>query len=110
MMAGSPHVSIRSPAGAAGMSYSIRQENRMRRPGRFPGPRGVPSGMMLPAGFEPASEARKAPILDRTRLRERKAGLVPNPINAFGNKSHWNCETGNFLDATTFGGRECAAR
>ena len=26
---------------------------------------------MLPAGFEPASEARKAPILDRTRLRER---------------------------------------
>ena len=43
---------------------------------------------MLPAGFEPASEARKAPILDRTRLRERKAGLVPNPINAFGNETH----------------------
>ena len=31
---------------------------------------------MLPAGFEPASEARKAPILGRTRLRERKAGLA----------------------------------
>src|SRR6266705_4566232 len=65
---------------------------------------------MLPAGFEPASEARKAPILNRTRLRERKAGLVSWSINAFGNKSHWNCETGNFLDAPTFGGRECAAR
>ncbi len=36
-----------------------------------------PNVRMLPAGFEPASEARKAPILDRTRLRERKAGLAP---------------------------------
>src|SRR3989475_2756790 len=39
---------------------------------------------MLPAGFEPASEARKAPILNRTRLRERKAGLVTRAINALG--------------------------
>ena len=31
---------------------------------------------MLPAGFEPASEARKAPILDRTRLRERNGWLA----------------------------------
>src|SRR5438105_3473109 len=31
---------------------------------------------MLPAGFEPASEARKAPILDRTRLRERNGRLA----------------------------------
>src|SRR2546422_3566490 len=42
---------------------------------------------MLPAGFEPASEARKAPILNRTRLRERKAGLVPGSINAFGKRA-----------------------
>src|SRR5207247_2460608 len=47
-----------------------------------------PNVRMLPAGFEPASEARKAPILDRTRLRERKAGLVPGAINAFGNETH----------------------
>src|SRR5207244_11761149 len=67
-------------------------------------------GWMLPAGFEPASEARKAPILDRTRLRERKAGLVPNPINAFGNETHTRHKTGNFLHALTFGGQECAAR
>ena len=65
---------------------------------------------MLPAGFEPASEARKAPILDRTRLRERKAGLVPNPINAFGSETQGRSKTGNFFDAPTFGGRECAAR
>src|SRR5207245_3362296 len=65
---------------------------------------------MLPAGFEPASEARKAPILDRARLRERKAGLVPNPINAFGSETQGRSKTGNFLDAPTFGGRECAAR
>src|SRR5436309_11649414 len=65
---------------------------------------------MLPAGFEPASEARKAPILDRTRLRERKAGLVPGSINAFGNETHTRHKTGNFLDAPTFGCRECAAR
>src|SRR5256885_8525821 len=65
---------------------------------------------MLPAGFEPASEARKAPILDRTRLRERKAGLVPRAINAFGNEIHGGWKTGNFLDAPSFGGRKCAAR
>src|SRR5438132_6329246 len=35
-----------------------------------------PSLGMLPAGFEPASEARKAPILDRTRLRERNGRLA----------------------------------
>src|SRR2546426_5407661 len=39
---------------------------------------------MLPAGFEPASEARKAPILDRTRLRERNGRLVEEAINPFG--------------------------
>src|SRR2546425_11301813 len=39
---------------------------------------------MLPAGFEPASEARKAPILDRTRLRERNGRLAGWAINAFG--------------------------
>src|SRR5438445_5283190 len=33
----------------------------------------VPKNNMLPAGFEPASGARKAPILDRARLRERDA-------------------------------------
>src|SRR2546425_13192332 len=59
---------------------------------------------MLPAGFEPASEARKAPILDRARLRERKAGFVTNPINAFGNGTPWRSETGNLLDATSFDG------
>src|SRR3989454_10785499 len=73
------------------------------------GPRGVPCGMMLPAGFEPASEARKAPILNRTRLRERKAGLVPRAINAFGNEIHGGWKTGNFFDAPSLGGRKCAA-
>src|SRR6266852_4451575 len=67
-------------------------------------PKKGPRVRMLPAGFEPASEARKAPILDRTRLRERKAGLVPNPINAFGNGTPWRSETGNLLDATSFDG------
>ena len=43
-----------------------------------------PMGIMLPAGFEPASEARKAPILDRTRLRERNGRLVEEAINPFG--------------------------
>ena len=52
---------------------------------------------MLPAGFEPASEARKAPILDRTRLRERNAGLVPGAINAFGTPCTGNVETGNYM-------------
>src|SRR6267378_7455823 len=41
---------------------------------------------MLPAGFEPASEARKAPILDRTRLRERNGRLAGWAINAFGTR------------------------
>ena len=36
----------------------------------------VSKNSMLPAGFEPASEARKAPILDRTRLRERNGRLA----------------------------------
>src|SRR2546428_13352479 len=39
---------------------------------------------MPPAGFEPGSEARKAPILDRTRLRERNGRLVEEAINPFG--------------------------
>src|SRR5438309_2803407 len=41
---------------------------------------------MLPAGFEPASEARKAPILDRTRLRERNGRLAAQAINVFGTR------------------------
>src|SRR5438876_2543381 len=61
---------------------------------------------MLPAGFEPASEARKAPILDRTRLRERKAGLVPGAINAFGGGLTGETKTGNYLPASTFGNGE----
>src|SRR2546422_2258981 len=43
-----------------------------------------PTTAVLPAGFEPASEARKAPILDRTRLRERNGRLVEEAINPFG--------------------------
>src|SRR5438309_10795939 len=39
---------------------------------------------MLPAGFEPASEARNAPILDRTRLREPKGRLAGAAKNGFG--------------------------
>src|SRR5438128_9118633 len=64
--------------------------SRSRRRSSEPpsGRRGVLRNSMLPAGFEPASEARKAPILDRTRLRERMAALVPKPINAFGDAIH----------------------
>ena len=38
---------------------------------------------MLPAGFEPTSGARKAPILDRTRLREQRVSEGPRPIIMF---------------------------
>jgi hypothetical protein len=51
---------------------------------------------MLPAGFEPASEARKAPILDRTRLRERNGGLAAGTINAFGTAAVVNGINGKF--------------
>src|SRR3972149_5823111 len=53
---------------------------------------------MLPAGFEPASEARKAPILDRTRLRER------GRVSPEGHKSFCGppCRTGNYKGGPRF--------
>src|SRR6266705_4083932 len=120
---GSPAIGPKRGSKKIGDSWPFQKPRRTRHPGRVSShPKTVNcvseafshvwammrvlQNSMLPAGFEPASEARKAPILDRTRLRERKAGLVPGPINAFGNAPHRRCKTGNYLKATTFGGGE----
>src|SRR3990170_813655 len=57
-----------SPALAVGFSV---ERNLAEDPRDAPPVGLVWKNRVLPAGFEPASEARKAPILDRTRLRER---------------------------------------
>ena len=84
-----------SPALAVGFSV---ERNLAEDPRDVPPVGLVWKNRVLPAGFEPASEARKAPILDRTRLRER------GRVSPEGHKSFCGppCRTGNYKGGPRF--------